>query len=264
MSEEGIVITPDKVFIRVWNGEKKKYQRRIIKPKNLPFYCWEPVSFEGDVSLGRLFSLIEANRRKWEILLCENLEPFLEEAQKPATKKEDDPEALAFLELYWGAETTIYKGKSDFSLWPSFHGVGYATEDDKYEMYKKGDRVTYAIEFTPVNELIHLPVKLDEKVKVLRTDLDTFEATKNIDNEETELGDKAFTLLELLKGIFWEITFLGSPEHRDEEMTSMREAVDDIKSGKVETIPWEEAMEKIEKKVEKKKKDLKDLLDEGM
>jgi len=257
MSEEGIIITPDKVVLRTWNGDKKRYQRRIIKPKNLPFYCWEPVSIEGDVSLGRIFSLIEANKRKWELLLRENLEPFLEEAQKPTTENKADD--MVFLEIYWSAETTIYKGKGEFYLWPCLQGVGYASEDDKYGIHKKGEKVPYAIEFVPVNNLVRYPIKLDENVQVLTTDLDAFEASRDTSCKETELGNKPFTLLELFKGIFWEIAFLGSPENRDQEIGIIRETMEDIKNGDIETIPWENIKKKIDEN-----NDLKDLLDEGM
>jgi len=52
---------------------------------------------------------------------------------------------------------------------------------------------------------------------------------------------------------------LGSPENRDQEIGTIRETMEDIKNGDIETIPWENIKKKIDEN-----NDLKDLLDEGM
>ena len=65
---------------------------------------------------------------------------------------------------------------------------------------------------------------------------------------EYDLGEKTFTLLELYKGMFWEMAFMGTPERRDQQLEELKKTIEGIESGEVETIPWEEVKAKFKKK----------------
>jgi hypothetical protein len=99
---------------------------------------------------------------------------------------------------------------------------------------------------TPVYELSGLPVKLNDEF-VIYNGKDF--ACKNPLFSST----KGFTLLDILHGIFWELSFFGSTADREKMATNLHKQVEDIKSGKVKCIPMEEIKEKFKAKKKNKK-----------
>jgi len=63
-------------------------------------------------------------------------------------------------------------------------------------------------------------------------------------------ADYSFSLLQILKGIFWELSFHGSPKSRDEQMEKLKKQMDEIERGEAKLIPWEEVKQRLEEKLE--------------
>ena len=85
----------------------------------------------------------------------------------------------------------------------------------------------YAIEFTLVNELAHLPVRLGPVMEIRR------------DYEKIGEASCTFTLLDVLGEIYWEISFWGSPEMRDQQREELEESVREIEEGRADLVPFE-------------------------
>lgn len=79
----------------------------------------------------------------------------------------------------------------------------------------------FGVDFTPVNQLVHLPVRYDPAV--------TFPDRRR-GSGEVRLEDRiTITFGELVHAIFWELGFLGSPEARDERGAMLHEQVSELK-----------------------------------
>lgn len=79
----------------------------------------------------------------------------------------------------------------------------------------------WGVDFTPVNRLVHLPVRYDPAI--------TFPDRRR-GSGEVRLEDRiTITFGELVHAIFWELGFLGSPAARDERGAMLHERVSDLK-----------------------------------
>jgi hypothetical protein len=144
------------------------------------------------------------------------VDAFHSEARKPAGKPSD----LTYIEIAkyfewdeWGAQETV-----DVS------GIG---EPDEHGL------THYGIDFTPVNQLVHLPVRLRPKMEIRK------------DNEKLGEASATFTLLDVLGEIYWEISFYGDPQSRDEQGAELREAAREVEEGRANLVPWESPKGKL-------------------
>lgn len=146
------------------------------------------------------------------------LKEIVDEGLNKPFKNEGDVE---YLELSWEAEVRKYKNEPQvFEQWLSFNGIG------------KGTR--YAIDFSPINTLSELPVKLKKTIKIEDA------REKNYPSPVLVEAEKTFKLSDILYGIFWELSFLGSPEDRDALTDRINQQMENIKNGTAKTIPWDE------------------------
>ena len=173
-------------------------------------------------------------------------------------RDDDDGNEIDYLELYWSIDYDItvtpkteeekaewkkhhnYSDsifKSDNNHWDNikqgelsnlmgFHGIGdFSKEDIEQWPDHAGCKCGYAIEYTPVNNLKHLPIVIKEEVSFFQPFL----------KKGTELSRTGFILTRspslwtFITSIFWEITFCGfSPQEvkakSDELSKSCREA----------------------------------------
>jgi len=165
-----------------------------------------------------------------------------------------DESNVKHLELSWAGEVRQYykKDPKELQEWVSFDGIGDPPKDDEnYKDWPVGKPVNYALDFSPVDTLTELPIKLNKKITI-------YDETnrKGVYPPPVILeAEKTFTLAEILRGIFWELSFLGSPKDRNEKSAEIMQTMKDIDSGKVKTIPWEEVKERLEKTL-KEDKDL--------
>jgi hypothetical protein len=163
---------------------------------------------------------------------------------KPFVDKDGE---VKYLELSWQGEVRKYKGEpKQFEQWLSFNGIGDPPKDDPNGHYKDwpaGKPITYAIEMSPIDTISELPVKLNEVIKISDETNSKAPYPRPIIIE----AEKIFRLSDILYGIFWELSFLGSPVDRDAFSDRLKEQIEDIKTGKTETIPWDEVKSKIKR-----------------
>jgi len=244
---DALIITPDKVLYRAWNRDIKQEETKEVDPEELFGCLWDIVEFQGVITLRRIFELIDVDPELWESTIQENLLPLLEEMKKPA-KQEVAKDGMERLQIYWGAELRISEGEKEFSLWPSFHGYGkYIRTEDDHSPMEDGEDIAYAVEFTPVNQLADYPIELLTAVEVIKQDHDHMEAPE----ETLDLGHKPFMLLDVVKAIFCELTFAGTPDQRDEQWGEINKAYDEVKSGEAETLSWDDVKKRLEEDDEK-------------
>lgn len=207
LKKNGILVT------KIWDNKLHDYIECEIKDEDLIFYIDDFICLDKEITLKDLFSLISKNIKLWSIFTsCLFLDKLIEEVMLPINPQGED---ILFLELSW----EVKKHKQYIFDNTYFYGVGIDG--------------TYAIEFTSLNKLAYLPLVINEKYIIQ-------------DNEkEILVTSKLFTLGEFVKGIIFELSFIGPPRAKKEFCKKLYN-MDDMK-----TISWEDAekeFEEIDKK----------------
>ncbi len=174
-------------------------------------------------------------------------------------RDDDDSDDVEYLELYWSVDydtivtpkteeekaewkkyhnypDSIFKGDKNYwdnikqgelSNLMGFHGIGDFSEEDIKRWPKCADsKCGYAIEFTSVNNLKHLPIVIKEEVSFFQPFL----------KKDTELSRTGFILTRspslwtFITSIFWEITFCGfSPQEVAAKSDDLKKSCRDAK-----------------------------------
>lgn len=251
-----------------WNDEARDYEDE-------GFYSDEDVSLfshwvhkkDKYVTIGEGvtlndFFIIASGQPELMDLVCTNcfIVDYIDTWNKvkniPAPEYKYDPDGIEYLELYWvpdyqaawSEEHGFNSEKNGMEIGgldrACFHGVGWELKEDKYESYqetpvwKKGDRISWGIDFCKLEELLHLPIKLNTDF-VIKED---WHENKVPFNELKTLvsAKRNFTLLEAIQGVFWELSFYGGEEEKNEKASEIREMskeIDDaIENNALETV----------------------------
>ena len=183
-----------------WDSDARQYVERKISSRLHVLRC--ACHIEADVTLGDIFRTVEQDPELTRLLekwsWCD-VQAFHAESRKPATRAS----TLAYIEIAKYFEWNNREAQQTIHV----SAVGESNEDGA---------TSYGLDFTPVNELIHLPVRLRPQMEIRK--------------DRKKLGEApcTFTLLEVLGEIYWEISFYGSPEDRDRESAELRESEREI------------------------------------
>jgi len=116
---------------------------------------------------------------------------------------------------------------NEVSLYVDVHGWGpYHPSEGEEENYEEGytppSKTSYAIEFTPLNRMSHLPLKINNYVEI---------RDKNELGDEEPLveGNMYFSVFELVGAILSEISFCGLPDERNQRWQDIVDTVDEAK-----------------------------------
>jgi len=218
-----IRLTKDKA---IYTNHYQKWCAKYVEKEVFLFHPFldEVVELSDDFTLEDLFYWIGRNQDHFDLIFCSQLgnrplQCYLDEVQKPYPEKDDEIEYLElqrFGELWdWG----------DIDLFISFSGIG------------KGKGINYALEFTPLNEIKHLPLKLNKKFVITTYKKSTFfsrlvsKLRRKGNNSYVTLveGETDFTLYELIGSVLSEVSFVGTPEERDTKLDEIEEDVEEMK-----------------------------------
>jgi hypothetical protein len=141
--------------------------------------------------------------------------------QSPIHEYSED--GLEFLELYHIAD--MQDGYLHIPEYPAFHGLGWELKTD-HDSWKKGTRIPWAIEFSPIDELLHLPLKINEEFTIYK---DTLDSDWSKDNQVLFTAKKKMTLQDVIGGVFWEIPFCGGPKEKNESREELDKRSDEVK-----------------------------------
>lgn len=205
---------------------------------------WAVSKIDDDFTLYDLFRLVyHANQIIPGIFATMGMlefNAFWEQIQLDPDPNDDDN--IEYLELYWHASydarvvkktgkptdqphTTCTRLEDGHNYWDdpkicdlsnlmSFHGIGPGCPSKYLDFHECGDdcprNTTYAIEFTPLNNLAHLPIRVLPKVNFYPPYV---ESDRNFNRTEFELTIEP-TLWCFITSIFWELTFAGPTPNR--------------------------------------------------
>ncbi len=236
--------------------------KTTISEDEIVKYLSEEVELGESITFDRIFDIIRENEEEMNRIFHSCLggfvmEPFITELDKLPTKKSD----MTHLELFWFSD----KSGGDVGITSSFHGIGIETSDNG--PLKKGEIIAYAVEFTPLNNLKYLNLKLNKKLSIINYD--------SIDDKDVqlEIGDKGFTIYDLFYGILHEISWNGYPDFREDRLIELEESIEaaneeieELESTDVSSFNVEELFELFDKndKLLVKYNGLRDRVDEKL
>jgi hypothetical protein len=207
----------------------------------------QTVSFAEDVTLNDVFLFLARDPEICDIVFCNC---FIESFMKTWSKidqaaikytQEYDVDGIEYLELYWGADLFTYEGVTTISglSRADFHGKGFVLKEDKGEddsdfiMYKKGTRIQWGLDFTSLDSILGLPIKLNTKFEIQ----EEWARGKKIEELKMFVScDREYTLHEAIEGIMWELSFYGSDENRMEKKEEILGIKAEIDAGTAELI----------------------------
>jgi hypothetical protein len=227
----------------------------FTKVKSFIPYLDEIIHIDHEVTLEDIFLLFEKDSNLVDIIFGSHmghhpLSAYLEDIKKNCI--DESREELEYIGCNWVAEQFDYnkfyqrhkEEKTDpilgplhepdeddvneISVYVDIHGWGeYVPMDGEEENYEEGytppEQGSYAIEFTPLYRIKHLPVRLDKKFVIREQGIKGDEEKILVD------GEKEFTVYEVFGALLSEITFAGLPEERDKKWNDVLDSIDDYK-----------------------------------
>ncbi|MCC6292203.1 MAG: hypothetical protein IT164_06115 [Bryobacterales bacterium] len=193
-----------------WDSEIRQYVEQEIRSGLHVLRC--ACHIDAGVTLGDIFHAVEQDRglaaflEQWS--WCD-LDAFHAEARKPADAASD----LSYIEIAKYFKWDEHEAQETFVV----SGAGHP---DEHGMTR------YAIDFTPVNQLVHLPVRLRPEMEIRK------------DRKKVGEAPCTFTLLDVLGEIYFEISFYGSPEDRDRQSAQFQESLREVEEGRATLTPW--------------------------
>src|SRR5437867_3894816 len=131
-------------------------------------FLFEYCTLEDGVTLGDIFLLLNSELELFDLVLGNWTKEIVTEGLSQPGKPYDlsDEEAIEYLELYWGVSYDESTPELNGINRPEFHGLGVVRKVDKFfewrELeYKKGERTRWAVDLSPIYDLINIPVKLN-------------------------------------------------------------------------------------------------------
>jgi hypothetical protein len=249
LRKEGILTLTEWVF----DNEKKKgeYVTRDVTDK-ASYYLFSECELESGILLRDIFLFVKKHINNFKTIINNWCEEYIEEGLCEERSPSFD---IEFLELYWELNTDTFANERTFSghHFPAFHGVSSIAQQDKFDgsylVCKKGERTNLSLCFSNMSELASLPVKL--KKEVILTDYAQWKDNPK-KYEGQNLGNGSYTLIHIVYGVFWELSWYGSPVESDKAKEDIIKSLKEIESGEAKLIPWEKVKADLEKRIKER------------
>ncbi|TCG09258.1 hypothetical protein BZM27_06325 [Paraburkholderia steynii] len=207
-------------------------------------YLMEPVQFRDAIYVRDIFSLLDRNPGVVDVFRRLYAADYLAESKKgdavPYTG-EYDPQGVEYLELFYDWEKNNQTGelKGVHRLWVG--GVGFQLRDDVVEdgqvRHQLGTRIRWAIKFSPIGDILNLPLRINSEVDV--TD------SENITRTVHTFQILNPTLAQVIHALLWELSWAGSPSDTEDLAATLRNAADEANMS--EPMSAEDFIESLKK-----------------
>lgn len=183
-----------------------------------------------DVTVRDIFTLIKGSPILRAILVPDFIEDFLAHMEKfpdpvIVPRKVDEPN-IEYLEICHNAEYDKFRNSVCLCEVPYLHGMSeIVTPEMANEHYPVGRRVGFAIEFRKFEELLDLPVRFNGHTTLEQSSL----YSVGCDNYKAKVVDiPVIKLLDAIRAVTFEVSFLGSPSDVDAERESLEHIVGQV------------------------------------
>jgi hypothetical protein len=206
-----------------WDGEKREYVVEDMDERGNIVNLRSRCEIEPGTTLGDIFKAVEADVLLKDVIRfyswCAPIDEFHEAAKLPPAEKEGVTIVELVLEGYAEVHTNRKpkEGESKMSYEKAYLHFG-GTGDD-------GER--YSVSCTPMRELADVPVRLVNTVD-FRKDY--------VEKPFGEPMETCYSLLEVLDGIYFDISFHGGPKENEEFIEMLHERMEDIQNGTAKLV----------------------------
>jgi hypothetical protein len=179
-----------KLVYKKWNAKKQEYTLKPIGKYETSYFLMDTCTLGEGIKLKDVFKFVEKNIELFRILMPNvYLNEYIKESKKKPTNKSE----IRYLELYCylTSEYGFFQGLN----FPEFHGIGSTPE--------MGDNTPFSLSFCEISSLINLEIIMKNKISIDGEDMETLLELKNA---------PSFTLFQIIYGIFYELSWYGSPE----------------------------------------------------
>lgn len=234
MYHADVIFHNNAIQIIDYNPKLKKKVTSELLPKDFEKYYACPVQFDQSLTVEGFMNALKPFFTKIDTQFYSytrgyKLNHYYKQMQKTAEKESNGEDKILYAELFWQVEL---RGKSDFYFYSSIHGV---TKD-------KNSRFGFTL--SPINNWKHYRFKLNPRFTCLHFH------TRRKKGEIPKLfsAGRNFTLYDIIRYFFYELTFHGYTEHLIERRESLEKHIEDIDSGKTKMYTHEEVMLKVNKR----------------
>jgi hypothetical protein len=237
-----ILLAKDKIIhSNEYRKDCDKYKEEEVE--HLIPYLSEEVQLSEDFTLLDFFNYIEKEKEIINVCFSSHLghhplQLYIDDIHKEiSTEKDESSMEVKYLELYWMCDfwnwekikpvESFENGLThkipdnqfpDIDFYAGFHGVGSFLDFDDKTMVEEGG---IAIEFSPLNELKNLVIKLNKKVDIV--DMSTS------DMKPLCTGNHEFSLYEFIGEVLSELSFMGDPEKRNKDLEDLDNGISEIR-----------------------------------
>lgn len=232
--------------------------------EHAPRLLFEDCTLAEGVTLRDVFLLMRQHLDFFDTLFGNWCKEIVTEGLSPVPDGPIEQGNIDYLELSWRMEVNAHwergKGTTKKSFinghaFPDFHGVGIPKNDEFYggadKRPENPEPVTWAVEMTPTNKLVDLPLVLKDEFVIMdmQAHAQSFKAKegRHWKEFETTYDHTVFNLFHILYGIIWELSFFGGPAERDEVREDLDRRIEDI-DDETEWIPMEEVIASLREK----------------
>lgn len=210
------------LFERKWDHEDKEF-KYIDVTMDGPSLLFDNCVLHKDLILEDIFLLVNKDVKSYAKIIKNWCEEITKEGLTPTDNLECE---IDHLEIYFYGNS-CKKELSSFGF-AEIHGVG--------------DGQTWGISMTGANEIAHLPVKLSDKFTIY----DGNHENTNFGNILASYANPTYTLGQILYGIYWELTFHGSPEARDIEIQELDAIAGSFEDESLSTLEFFDGERKLQ------------------
>lgn len=219
--ENTLYVLPGGILLKVeWYYDEEKEEGYFIEKDmtNISYtQLFEKCRFKPDVTLKDILSIVSEQQDIYQTIIPYCHYSFIEEAfkdEKPYTGEygKDEIEYLQISKKY--DEPLDDDDRGEF--YTDITGIGFELKENYEDFYwQKGQRISWGIDFVPVNELVNLPIKINNEI------IHQYYDEKNRKVKTKDILKVDLTWGEIVYGIFYELSFYGDPENRDEIKKSL-------------------------------------------
>lgn len=226
-----ITLLPGRVVARWYHEEETVWPASVFDLSKYFFYSLE---LDPEFTFGDLCRLLDQEGAELlEMVIGEHVVPLLEEAR--LAPEPEGVEGIQFLRVY-NAHADEHL-RREFEGWGSWDEPYHGAWKEHPDWPREG---SISVSLTPVNQLLDLPLRYDPEL-VFRDSAGTEEYRTRID----------ISLIEFLKAIFFELTFHGTPDERDEVRAELRRRVEEIERGGAKLIPADEVFRQVRERLDR-------------
>jgi hypothetical protein len=229
-----VIFHNNTIQIVEYNHKLNKKTITNLIPKNLERFYDCSVQFDKSLTVEGFMNALKPFFKKMDKQFYSftrgyKLMHYYKQMIKPPEKESKNKSEILFVELYWHAELW---SKNDFNYYASIHGV------------TKDKNTKFGFSLSPINNWKHYPFRLNPNFTCLHIN------PKGKQKEIPKLFStkREFTLYDVIRYFFYELTYHGYTEHLIERRESLDKQIEEIKSGKTKMYTMEEVMLKVNKR----------------